>query len=139
MFAYSVYVHRSNLTAPPIVPGWRELISCSVAVSLDGTRELRLSEDHRAMLQDKSLSKDERPDKDIGADGTWSFDDRSKKYSVSNGNTTVAYTLVSPEQTGTCILIRGTLDSANLLESWFSAPTDDDPGDYYDREREVHD
>ena len=127
--AYGVYVHQSNKTSPPIVPGWQKLISCSSAVSLDGSKELLLSEDHRAMFYDKSLLKDGKRYEDIGVAGEWSFDDPSKKYFVSLSGTINIYTLVSPEQVSTCMLIRGNLESADLVESWFSAEADD-PGDY---------
>jgi hypothetical protein len=137
--AYAAYVHQSNLSASPIVPGWQELIPCSSAVSIDGRKELRLSEDHHAMLHEKSLLKNGKQSEEKEVTGLWSFDDQSRRYSVSTSGTTVSYTLVSPEQVGTCMLINGDLKSANLLESWFSTETDDDPGDYYDREPEVRD
>jgi hypothetical protein len=136
--AYTACVHQSNKIIPPIVPGWQELASCSYAVSLDGNKELLLSEDHSATLYDKSVMKEGSRYKDIGAPGTWSFDDNSKKYTVSFGGIADIYTVVSPEQVSFCMLIKGNLESANLRESWFSAETDD-PGDYYDREPEVHD
>jgi hypothetical protein len=129
VFVYAIYVHRSQEVTPPTIPGWDKLIPCSHAVSIDGSKELLLSEEHIATLYDKSLAKDGKSNENIGVLGAWSFDDQSKKYFVSLAGTTNAYTLLSPEQVSTCILIKGNLESADLQESWFSAE-EDDPGDY---------
>jgi len=137
VFVYAIYVHRSHEVTPPTIPGWDELIHCSHAVSIDGSKELRLSERHIATLYDKSLAKDGKLSENRGVLGAWSFDDRSKKYLLSLAGTTNAYTLLSPEQVNTCMLIKGNLESADLRESWFSAEQDDpgdddrDPGDRY--------
>lgn len=129
VFAYAIYVHRSQQVTPPTISGWNDLIFCSHAVSFDGSRELLLSEQHIATLYEKSVAKNEKSNEDTRVLGTWSFNDQSKKYILSLAGTTNAYTLLSPEQVSTCMLIKGNLDSADLRESWFSAE-EDDPGDY---------
>jgi hypothetical protein len=131
-FAYSAYVHQKSNADIPVVPGWDELTSCSVATSLDGKKEISFAENHHVTIRGKSLNEDKQSGGEV-AEGTWSFDENSKKYYLNMGTGTDVYTLVAPEEANTCMLIKGALDSANLRESWFAVGTSD-PGDYADRD-----
>src|ERR1017187_1700151 len=94
VFVYATYVHRAEKITPPTIPGWDELISCSHAVSPDGSKELLLSKDHKATLYDKSSVKTEKSNQAKGVLGEWAFDHQSKKYFVSLAGTTKEYTLL---------------------------------------------
>ena len=104
----------------PIFPGWDDLIFCSYVQSFDGTKQLSFSANQFVRFSDYGSSSDRtKGQKDVTIDGTWSFDETSKRYAVSlNGETTV-YSVIRPENSDTCLLIKGDLESANLRESWF--------------------
>jgi hypothetical protein len=123
-FVYWVFVHRPEIV--PTALGWGDLISCSDSTSLDGTRRLSVSENSHAILYEAHGPSDRRRGNEtISKEGTWSFDEISKRYLlVLNGETTT-YLLVSPEGGGMCMLIAGDVQSADLRQSWFSSPADD--------------
>jgi hypothetical protein len=54
-------VFNSDRKAPPVIPGWDGISSCSFMVSFDGKRRLWLSENHFARI--------EEPDQ-VSADGS---------------------------------------------------------------------
>jgi hypothetical protein len=88
---------------------------------MDGRKTLSLSEDHSVVLHEEESAQgedDKKSDRDV--EGTWSYDQLYKEYSVSLVGTTTTYTIVNPEVANTCLFIKGTLESANLRESWFS-------------------
>jgi hypothetical protein len=123
-FVYWMFLHRPE--RPPSAPGWDDLISCSEATSLDGTRRLSVSENSHAILYEAHGPSDrgERSET-ISREGTWSFDETSKRYVVVLSGETTTYLLVSPGNGGMCMLIAGEMQSADLRQSWFSSPADE--------------
>ncbi len=73
--------------APQVIPGWDGISSCSLTVSFDGKRRLWLSENHFARI--------EEPDR-ASADGSWSFDESTTKYTVTVHDESVTYSVVAP-------------------------------------------
>jgi hypothetical protein len=117
----SLFLTGSPTEKRPSVPGWQDLILCSELVSMDGRKTLSLSEDHSVILHEEESAQgkdDKKGDRDVK--GTWSYDQLYNEYSVSLVGTTTTYTIVNPEVANTCLFIKGTLESANLRESWFS-------------------
>jgi len=113
--------------APPAIPGWDAISSCSFMVSFDGKRRLSLSENHFARI--------EEPDH-ASADGSWSFDGTTGKYIVTMRDEPVAYSVVAPGDRDNCMLIRGDLATADLHRSWFYSRADvDDQSDNEPPER----
>ncbi len=91
-------------------------------VSFDGKRRLWLSENHLARI--------EQPDQS-SADGSWSFDESTTKYSVTVINESVTYLVVAPGDKDNCMLIKGDLTTADLPQSWFYSRADlDDQADH---------
>jgi hypothetical protein len=101
-----------------LAPGWYDLLDCSYTVSLDGTKELNVFENHGAVLYDKSVKMN---GKYRAIDGNWTFDEVTKLYSVTLNGETETYSLLGPEgATGICMLVKGDLGAADLRGSWFS-------------------
>jgi hypothetical protein len=122
-------IYRANFRADqpaaesvPAPPGWDELVQCTETVSFDGKRQLALLGDNSAELTEDD--KDGHPHVTFGK---WAFDPSSQKYSTTFNNSTDSYSLFSKDDVLTCILVKGDLASANLLESWFSARDEDGP------------
>jgi len=110
--------HSGNQTKDSLPPGWYDLLDCSYTVSLDGTKELNVFENHGAVLYDKSVKVN---GKYRMIDGNWTFDEASKLYAVTLNGETATYSLVEPEgPAGICILVKGDLGAADLRASWFS-------------------
>lgn len=130
-------MHRPERT--PTAPGWDDLISCSYSTSLDGTKRLSIFENSHAALFEERGPADRKGDQEgPSIEGTWSFDQISKRYLVVFNGETTPYLLVSPQGGGMCMLIAGDIKSADLSQSWFSYPADEnDLGDQgpepYDR------
>ncbi len=104
-------------------PGWENLLDCSHTASLDGTKELNLSENHRAVLYDKTKKENGRY---LTFNGDWNFNEATTLYTVSlNGEATV-YSIVEPEDAAVCMLIKGDLGAADLRASWFSSSNEKD-------------
>ena len=112
--------------------GWYELLDCSYTVSLDGSKELNLFQNQRAVMYDKA-KKNERG-KYITVDGTWGFEEATKLYTITLNGESENYSIAEPGQ-GLCMLVKGDLASADLRTSWFSLPVDGEPGD--DREHDA--
>ncbi len=112
-------------------PGWDDLAPCSDMVSFDGTKTLTLSEDHRASVYYKDpLKEPKEGERGVSVEGTWSFDEISKRYSVIFNGVTTDYLMLFPEDVNTCMLIKGDLETADLRGSWFSKsdePESDEP------------
>lgn len=120
-------LHRSGNNAAQLVtvPGWDDLVLCADTTSIDGTKELELREDQHAVLR---LKKDEG---DQTIEGQWSFNELTKRYSVSVDGTTTTYSIVSLSSVPSCMLIAGDISAADLHASWFSLPPDDyDPREH---------
>ena len=140
-FVCFIFSARTDKARAPIriVPGWDDLASCAYVTSLDGTKQLSISENNRATLYESVALLDKKGSVErIPIEGTWSFDEISKQYSVALNGVTTTYLLVNPERGGVCMLIAGELEAANLRRSWFTFQSDDDdPGDQgpgpYDR------
>jgi hypothetical protein len=114
---------RHKAVEPPVeLAGWTNLLPCSYAASFDGTKELSLSEDGRAVLYDKLA-------KGGSIAGNWTFDETSKLYAVTINDEMATYSVVEPGGTGFCMLVRGDPSAADLRSSWFSSPVDEGPGD----------
>ncbi|MGO8977479.1 MAG: hypothetical protein ACLPTZ_21235 [Beijerinckiaceae bacterium] len=113
---------------PVELPGWTNLLPCSYAASFDGTKELSLSEDGRAVLYDKLA-------KGGSIDGNWIFDETSKLYTVTISGEIATYSVVEPGGAGFCMLVKGDPAAADLRSSWFSSPVDEGPDD--DREHDT--
>jgi hypothetical protein len=113
-------------------PGWEDLLDCSRAALLDGTKELSLSENHRAVLYDKTKKENGRY---LTVNGSWNFDETSKLYTVTLNGEATAYSIVEPEGATLCMLIKGDPGAADLRASWFSSIVDKDrPGDKRERD-----
>jgi hypothetical protein len=82
--------------------------------SLDASKELTLKEDQTIELLDNGATR--------VAMGRWSFDERSKRYSITVGEQVEAFSFLSLGDPPTCILFKGTMDSADLRTAWFSSP-----------------
>jgi hypothetical protein len=113
--------------------GWAELIDCYSTTSLDGKRELELSEDQHAVLHDKTAQEN---GKYRAVHGDWSFDPITKQYAITLNGATTSYSLVEPEHAA-CMLIKGGSAAANLNESWF-ATYDNEAPDYGRSYEEAH-
>jgi hypothetical protein len=76
--AYGVFLHAKRPNEQPAFPaGWIDLAACSDAISLDGTRQLALSEDQTAEMTEttsQTEGKNERKTR-----GKWSYDETAKK------------------------------------------------------------
>lgn len=106
--------------------GWEDLIDCSYTASIDGTKELNLFDNNRAVFYDKSTKEN---GKYRTIDGNWAFDQNSKRYAVTlNGDTTV-YSIVEPSGWGSCMLVKGELTAVDLSAAWFAIPSDADGAD----------
>jgi hypothetical protein len=118
---------KSRQELDPWPLGWEELLDCSYTASIDGTKELNLFDNHRAVLYDKSTKEG---GKYRTLDGKWAFDQAAKHYTVTlNGDSTV-YSVVEPPGWGSCMLVKGDITAADLSATWFAIPSDsgsDDP------------
>jgi hypothetical protein len=110
-----------TVISPPPVPGWDDLSLCSYVGSLDGAKILMLDENHHVRFEDENNQKDSNDgDKNKIIDGEWSFDEGTKRYAITLNGATTIYSVVQWDNSNTCLLINGDLNSANLRESWFS-------------------
>ena len=90
------------------------------------TKQLSFSPNQFVRFYDNGSSPDRtKGQKDVTIDGTWSFDETSKRYAVSLKGETTVYSVIRPENSYTCLLIKGDLESANLRQSWFSFSAED--------------
>jgi hypothetical protein len=109
--------HKTAGTTPTPVLGWDGLVPCSYVASLDGAKELMLYENHHVSVYDEKNAKDNTErDKNKTMDGEWSFDEALKRYAITLNGVTTVYSVVQPENSNTCLLVKGELNSANLRE-----------------------
>ncbi len=95
---------------------------------------LALSDDQSAKLEDVSPPEDGEDPKSRVVEGTWTYNEGSKRYAVTLNGQTTTYTLVARGEPRTCILFKGDLHATDLSASWFSFPSNAEPPDD-DRER----
>jgi hypothetical protein len=126
---YVIYLRPAKSPQLPENPGWDDLAPCSDALSLDRTKQLTLEIDGRAVLHDIRPVKPGEAPQDRTTNGAWRFDASSKRYSITFKDETTNYQLLASSDITTCVLVKGELDTANLLESWF-ATIGDDAADY---------
>jgi hypothetical protein len=130
MFIRSKTDDAATIATHPSPPGWDDLVPCSDTVSFDGTKNLALLDDRRAILRAEKGN----DGKDQIVEGLWSFDENSKRYAVTLDGMTTTYSIASlpSASAGICMLIVGDLTAADLRASWFSSPNEDDLGDYHE-------
>lgn len=95
-----------------------------------------LHENHFVRLYGEANSNDRAEREEARSiDGEWSFDEGLKRYAITLNGVTTVYSVVQPENSHTCLLIKGDLNSANLSESWFALDLEDidDSGTRYER------
>jgi hypothetical protein len=126
---YVTYLRPARSPQLPESAGWDDLAPCSDALSLDRTKQLSLESDGRAVLHDIRPVKPGETPQDRTANGAWRLDASSKRYSITFKDETTNYQLLASSDISTCVLVKGELDTANLLKSWF-AIIDDDAADY---------
>ncbi len=101
-------------------PRWAALGNCTNVISFDGARELTVLSDKTATVRTRLKEGAADPPQD--AHGSWSFNEETGQYAIKIGTTESVYSLISIEPANTCMLIKGTVESANLSGSWFSLP-----------------
>jgi hypothetical protein len=101
--------------------GFEELIDCSSTSSLDGTKELHLSENSVAVMYDKSKKENGKYRR---FNGKWAFNEASKLYTVTLNGEPIAYSIVQPSGWGSCMLVKGDLRSVDLTTAWFAIPSE---------------
>jgi hypothetical protein len=121
---YLIFVRDEDATqaTEPLPAGLADLWDCADMVSLDGTKELKFFDDWRAVMYDKA-KRNERG-KYLVVEGTWSFDENTKLYTVTLNGESAAYSMAEPGG-GDCMLVKGDFGAANLRESWFRKPLGD--------------
>jgi hypothetical protein len=103
---------------------WLDLLGCTDTRSLDGKRQLSLSEDKSAKLIETTWTEGKASQRT--AKGNWSYDPTVKRYVVIINGATTGYLLANDGRLQGCMLVKGTLGDANLLESWFASMDDND-------------
>jgi hypothetical protein len=113
---------------PPIalMAGWDELGACSTMASLDGSREIKLSENQNAEMWDHSSLKE--GESDI-VQGMWRYDASSKRYAVTLNGETTTYTLVERDEPVTCVCTRAILGRLTSAPVGSPFPAIDDTPD----------
>jgi hypothetical protein len=124
---------QSTVSKETWPPGWENLLGagCTDTGSIDGTKELHLFDNQKAVLYVKEGRGTHR------TDGSWVLDTTDNRYSVTLGETLTSYSIVAPERSGVCMLIKGEPNAADLRASWFALSTDIDPREFEDRERDT--
>jgi hypothetical protein len=119
---YAIFFRsRPPIETTVLPPGWSELGQCTDTTSLDGRKSLSLSDNQVAELTERHDG--ERPKNSV-TQGKWAFDERSKSYTVNFNDEATTYFLLSKDNLATCVLVKGTIDAAQLNESWFSTIDD---------------
>jgi hypothetical protein len=121
-YGFYLFFSKSPTKNRHEVQGWDELLSCWSVENLDGTKHLMFSSDGSAVF---SISQPPSAEKTETLRGTWSLSAGKKsRYSVEIAELHEDYVLVmSPVGEG-CMLVSGSLQSANLQKSWFSVLED---------------
>jgi hypothetical protein len=129
LLLYGFFFRGSHDKSRSYAQEWQQLAGCSETVSLDGKKLLHLFDDGHASLENHSPPEEHEDRNSRPKDGAWKYDEDSKNYSITFNGETTAYSLVSPEHLGICMLVYGNFTAADLTASWFST-LDEDPGDY---------
>jgi hypothetical protein len=119
-FIFSSKESKQQAPAQSWPPGFDELVTagCADTGSMDGTKELNLLDDRSAVLSVRDGTGKHR------ITGKWSFDESGRRYEVNINGAMDSYSMVAPERTGICMLIKGEHDAADLRASWFALNTD---------------
>ena len=116
LFLYALFNVTFQRQEPsPAAAGWESLSQCSVMASFDGKRHLSLDQNHLARI--------EEPDQP-NVDGSWSFDKITGRYTITVNDEPVTYSVVTPGDGDSCMLIKGDLVTADLPRSWFYSRVD---------------
>ena len=118
--------HRVD-EVPAMPAGWEELEACSVLESFDEKKEMTLSDDLTAKVEDMSRrAEGDGPGSKIVTEGAWRYDAGSKRYAITFNGDTTTFTLLARADSTSCILFKGDLRAADVSESWFSFPSPED-------------
>jgi hypothetical protein len=121
-FCWIAFQHVRTQTTPPLIPGWEDLLSCYDVASLDGTTRITFSEDHSIHFYGDNSAN--------SASDTWSFDTETKHYVITLKGQSTTYSRIVPAGANICMLVKGSIDAADLRGSWFAFSPDND--DYQD-------
>jgi hypothetical protein len=127
---YGVFFRTDHSKNAPITEAsleWYDLGSCTETRSLDGKRRLSLEEDKKAELHETIQTEAKTTQQTIS--GNWSYDPAARRYTVNIDGGTTSYSLINERDVPGCMLVKGTLAQANLLESWFATTDDEPPAD----------
>jgi hypothetical protein len=57
-------------------------------------------------------------------DGSWSFDESARRYTITINDESVTYSVIAPGDGDNCMLVKGDLVTADLTRSWFYSRAD---------------
>jgi hypothetical protein len=121
-FVHSRPAEKASAQQSIGMPGWDALLPCSSVISFNGKEAMSFFDTGRVSIFRDDDSASPKP-----VYGEWRFDAARSRYFVTfPGSSSTDYTVVSPEQSNSCVLVRGEVGTADLTESWFSAPDDAD-------------
>jgi hypothetical protein len=91
--------------------------------SLDDKYRMQVNKNHVVIISDanKKLS-----DSETIINGKWSVDEAKKSVSITLNDKTDSYLYIDPNNDSASILVNGSLENANLTQSWFSVFHEDD-------------
>jgi hypothetical protein len=115
------------------VAGWDDIRECGSVTSLDGAKTLEFASSHKVGLTETDVQDEKEPRRTT--DGSWSFDEQKKRYTITFGDKWTDYTLITPDGSSVCILARGDIGAVNLRESWFGR-IEIEPDDDYAPDRD---
>lgn len=107
----------TSLAPPPAVAGWDEIDECTPFTSFDGSQTLDFEASRKVSLANEL---DDTKKSEHKIDGTWSFNEEKKRYTIFLGEAASDYTLIKPNNSTLCILASGDIGSVNMRESWFA-------------------
>jgi hypothetical protein len=116
---YEERSERATIAAWP--PGYFDLLDCAEVRSFDGSKELELDDNSRAVLWDSPGK--QKSGEYHSVTGSWTFDPATKLYTIRLDGKAVEYALSKPFRS--CILVKGTPNAADLSASWFASTSDD--------------
>jgi hypothetical protein len=108
--AYFLFA-REKKNQYPAIAGWDEIDECAPFTSFDGSQTLDFERSHKVSVAKKPSTK---------IDGTWSFNEEKKRYTLFFGEASSDYILIKPNNSDLCILAIGDIGSVNMRESWFA-------------------
>ena len=107
---------------PPAAAGWGDIDECAPFTSFDGSKTLDFERSHKVSVTPES---DDAKKSEQKIDGTWSFNEENKRYTLFFGEARSEYSLIKPNKSTLCILASGDVGSVNMRESWFALIEDD--------------